>query len=163
MTSSPARKQILFALRCVLRPIVRILIRAGIRFDEFSELARGAYVESAVRDGIEGTPTRDRIALTTGVTRQQVDFYIENEGVLPVAQPTLVRVAVEVLHKWHTDSKYLAVDGTTLDLKFESASERSLSELIRQVDATVAPGIVLEELLRAAAINCPDEEHFRPL
>jgi hypothetical protein len=165
MTSSDARKQLLYALRCVLRPIVRILIRAGIRFDEFSELARGVYVESAVRDGIEnvGTPSRDRVVLTTGVTRQQVDFYVENEGALPVPQPTLVRVAVEVLHKWHTDSKYLAIDGTPLDLRFESASEPSLSELIRQVDATVAPGIVLEELLRAGSINCPDEMHFRPL
>ncbi|MGH8303146.1 MAG: DUF6502 family protein, partial [Steroidobacteraceae bacterium] len=67
MTSSGARKQLLYALRCVLRPIVRILIRAGIRFDEFAELARGVYVESAVRDGIEhaGTPSRERIALAT--------------------------------------------------------------------------------------------------
>ncbi len=165
MTSSDARKQLLYALRRVLRPIVRILIRAGIRFDEFSELARGAYVESAVRDGIEDTrtPSRDRIVLATGVTRQQVDFYVANEGELPVAQPTLVRVAVEVLHKWHKDSKYLAADGTPLDLKFESSSGRSLSELIGQVDPAVAPGIVLEELLRAGAISCLDEMHFRPL
>ncbi|HEV7137924.1 MAG TPA: DUF6502 family protein [Steroidobacteraceae bacterium] len=165
MTSRDYRKPLLYALRCVLRPIIRILIRAGVRFDEFSELARGVYVESAIRDGIEhvGTLSRDRIVMATGVARQQVDFYIENEAALPVAQPTLVRVAVEVLHKWHKDSKYQASDGTPFDLKFESPSERSLSELIRQVDPTVAPGIVLEELLRAGAINCPDDMHFRPL
>ena len=53
MTSSDARKQLLYALRQVLRPIVRILIRAGIRFDELSELARGVYIESAIRDGVD--------------------------------------------------------------------------------------------------------------
>ncbi|MDE2262842.1 MAG: hypothetical protein KGL45_09990, partial [Gammaproteobacteria bacterium] len=87
MTSSDARKQLLYALRCVLRPIIRILIRAGIRFDEFSEVARGVYIESAIRDGVDhaGALTRERVAMATGVTRQQVDYYIENEGALPVA------------------------------------------------------------------------------
>lgn len=165
MTSSDARKQLLYALRQVLRPIVRILIRAGIRFDEFSELARGVYIESAIRDGIEraGSPTRERIALATGVTRQQVDHYIENEGELPVAEPTLARVAVQVLHKWHKDSQYLAPDGTPVELEFAASSERSLSGLIKEIDPEVGPGMVLAELLRAGALSCADEMHFRPL
>ncbi len=100
MTSSDARKHLLYALRQVLRPIVRILIRAGIRFDELSELARGVYIESAIRDGVDrgGTPTRERIALATGVTRQQVDHYVENEGELPVAEPTQTASARENSH-----------------------------------------------------------------
>lgn len=165
MTSSDARKQLLYALRRVLRPIVRILIPAGIRFDEFSELARAVYVESAIRDGVDhaGTPTRERIAVATGVTLQQVNHYIENERDLPVAEPTLVRVAVEVLHKWHKDSQYLASDGTPIELEFEAASARSLSELIREIDPRVAPGMVLAELLRAGAVTSTDETHFRPL
>ena len=69
MTSIEARKQLLYALRRVLRPIVRLLIRAGVRFDEFADLARGVYVESAIRDGTNnyfGTPTRERIAVVAG-------------------------------------------------------------------------------------------------
>jgi Family of unknown function (DUF6502) len=164
MTSSHARKQLLYALRQVLRPIVRILIRAGIRFDELSELARGVYIESAIRDGIDraGPATRERIALATGVTRQQVDHYIENEGELPVAEPTLARVAVQVLQKWHKDSHYLTADGTPIELEFE-ASARSVSGLVREVDPNVGPGMVLAELLRAGAVCSADEIHFRPL
>lgn len=165
MTSSDARKRLLFALRQVLRPIVRILIRAGIRFDELSELARGAYIESAIRDGVDraGTPTRERIALATGVTRQQVDHYIENEGELPVAEPTLARVAVQVLQKWHKDPDYLAADGTPSELEFESSSARSLSGLMKEIDPKVGPGMVLAELLRAGAVRYSDEMRFRPL
>jgi len=165
MTSSDARKQLLYALRRVLRPIVRILIRAGIRFDEFSELARAVYIESAIRDGVDhgGTPSRERVAIATGVTRQQVDYYIENEGELPVAEPTLARVAVEVLHKWYKDSKYLATDGTPIELEFEAEADRSLSGLIREIDPKVGAGMVLAELLRAGAVASADEIHFRPL
>lgn len=49
MTSSGARKQLLYALRPVPRPIVRTPIRAGVRCDEFAEPARGLCVESAIQ------------------------------------------------------------------------------------------------------------------
>lgn len=165
MTSSDARKHLLYALRCILRPIIRVLIRAGIRFDEFSELARGVYIESAIRDGVDylGTPTRDRVALATGVSHQQVDYYVENEWVLPVAEPTPARVAVEVLHKWHKDSRYLTDDGTPIELEFGLSSRRSFSGLVMDVDPSVGPGLVLAELLRAGAITCSDDTRFRPL
>ena len=165
MTSSAARKQLLYALRRVLRPIVRILLRAGIRFDEFSELARGVYVESAVRDGINygGTPSRERIAIATGVTRQQVDHYIENEGELPFAEPTLARVAVEVLHTWHTDSQFLGPYGVPLELEFEGASGRDFRSLVSNADPKVSAGLVLDELLRVGSVVYSGERHFRTI
>jgi hypothetical protein len=165
MTSRDARKHLLYALRQVLRPIVRILIRAGIRFDELSELARGVYIESAIRDGVDrgGTPTRERIALATGVTQQQVDHYIENEGELPVAEPTLARVAAQVLQKWHKDSDYLTADDTPSELEFEASSARSFSRLVRELDPAVNPGMVLAELLRAGAVSYGDEMRLRPV
>ena len=165
MASSGARKQLLYALRCVLRPIVRILIRAGIRFDEFAELARGAYIESAVRDGVDraGTPTRERIVRATGLTRQQVDYYIDNERALPVAEPTLARVAVEVLQRWHKDPRYISSEGTPLELEFETSPGPSLSRLVKEVDPKVGAGLVLAELLRAGAVACTGEAGFRVL
>ena len=165
MTSSAARKQLFYALRRVLRPIVQILIRAGIRFDEFSELARGVYIESAIRDGIDhaGTPTRERVAIAIGVTRQQLDHYIENEGDLPVAEPTLVRVAVEVLHKWHTDSQYLGPFGVPLELEFEGGSTRNFRSLVSNIDPNVSAGLVLDELLRAGSVVSSGDSYFRTI
>ena len=165
MTSIEARKQLLYALRRVLRPIIQILIRAGIRFDEFSELVRGVYIESAIRDGIEhaGIPTRERIALATGVTRQQVDHYVENEGDLPVAAPTLARVAVEVLHRWHTDSHYLGPYGVPLELEFEGEHAPTFRSLVANVDRNVSAGLVLDELLRAGSVIYSGEAHFRTI
>ena len=161
--TSTSGKQLMYALRQVLRPIVRILIRAGIRFDEFAELARGVYVESAIRDGLDHTSslTRTRISVVTGVTRQQVNHYIDNDGALPSASPTLAGVLVEVLQKWHTDPQYVGPYGIPLELEFEVSSGRSFRSLVAMVDAKASPGIVLEELLRVGSVTYSGEKHFR--
>lgn len=165
MSSSETRKQLLYALRRVLRPIVRILIRAGIRFDEFAELARGVYVETAVRDGIEHSaiPTRERIAVVTGLTRQQVDYYIDNEGALPLADPTLATALVEILQKWHTDSQYVGPYGIPLELEFDSPPGRCFRSLVALVDRRISAGIALEELLRVGSVTRAGEKHFRAI
>jgi Family of unknown function (DUF6502) len=161
--TSTSGKQLLYALRRVLRPIVRILIRAGIRFDEFAELARGVYVESAIRDGLDHASnlTRARISVVTGVTRQQVNYYIDHDGALPSASPTLAGVLVEVLQKWHTDPLYVGPYGIPLELEFEVSSGRSFRGLVSMVDAKASPGIVLEELLRVGSVTYSGEKHFR--
>jgi hypothetical protein len=165
MSSSETRKQLLYALRRILRPIVRILIRAGIRFDEFAELARGVYVETAVRDGIEhaAIPTRERVAVVTGVTRHQVDYYIDNEGALPLADPTLATVLVEILAKWHTDSQYVGPYGIPLELEFDSPASRCFRSLVAMVDRRISAGMALEELLRVGSVTRAGEKHFRAI
>lgn len=163
MTSIEARKQLLYALRRVLRPIVRLLIRAGVRFDEFADLARGVYVESAIRDGANhfGTPTRERIAVLAGVTRHQVDYYIDNEGALPSADPTMAAVLLEVLQKWHTDPQYVGPYGIPLELEFEAATGRNVRSLVAMVDSKANPGLILEELIRVGSVVYSGEKHFR--
>jgi hypothetical protein len=163
VTSIEARKQLLYALRRVLRPIVRLLIRAGVRFDEFADLARGVYVESAIRDGTShfGTPTRERIAVVAGVTRQQVDYYIDNDGALPSADPTMAAVLLEVLQKWHTDPQYVGPYGIPLELEFEVPFGRSVRSLVAMVDRKASPGLILEELIRVGSVIYSGEKHFR--
>jgi hypothetical protein len=163
MPSRDARKQLLYALRRFLRPIIRILVRADIRFDEFLELARGVYVESAIRDGVDhmGTPVRERVSLATGVTRQQIDYYIENEGALPTADPTLRHVVTEVLHTWHTHPRYQGPYGIPIELEFDKSYAPSFSDLVSMVDPNARPGLVLDALLRAGSVAHSGEKHIR--
>jgi hypothetical protein len=162
--TSASRAQLLHALRRVLRPVIKVLIRAGIRFDEFSELARGVYVESALRDGIDhvAKPTRARLSMATGVSRHQVDYYIENEGALPSADPTLTNILTEVLQKWHTDPQYVGPYGIPLELEFEvPGGGRCIRNLVSMVDPKVSPGIVLEELISVGSVVYSGEKYFR--
>lgn len=162
--ATSSRDQLLYALRRVLRPIVRVLIRAGIRFDEFAELVRGVFVETAIRDELDSvnTPTRARVSVVTGVSKQQVDYYIDNKDAIPAAKPTLASIMVEVLQKWHTEPQYVGPYGIPLELEFEDESGgRSFRTLVSLVDATVSPGVVLEELLKVGSVTYSGEQHFR--
>jgi hypothetical protein len=162
-SSSPTRDQLLHAVTRILRPIVKALIRTGVRFDEFAELARGVYVESALRDGVNqaARPTRARVSIMTGLTRQQVDYYVDNDGVMPAANPTLANTLIEVLQKWHTDPQYVGPYGIPLELEFDVPATRSIKGLVAMVDKAVSPGIVLEELIRIGSVTYSGERHYR--
>jgi hypothetical protein len=140
------------------------LIRIGISYQEFADLARGVYIESVIRDrkGPAFIPARDRVALMTGLTHQQIDYYLENE-VLPTVRPTLALVIPEVLHRWHTDPHYLGPYGIPIELEFDLPLDRSFKSLVAQVDPTASAGLVLEDLLQAGCVVHSGEKHFRAI
>jgi hypothetical protein len=161
--SIDARPHFLQALRRVLRPIIRLMIRSGIRYDEFIDVARGAYVESAIRDGIGTTanPTREQIAWATGIDRQRVDHYIDDDGALPAARVTMNRVVIEVLHKWHTDPKYLDTQGTPVELDLTETGTHGFGSLVAEINPEVDPASVLERLLQAKTVVYSSENQLR--
>jgi Family of unknown function (DUF6502) len=163
--SSDARRQLLYAVRKVLGPIVRLLIRIGISYQEFADLARGVYVESAIKDRIGPSfiPTRERVAIMTGLSPQQIDYYVENDDALPKSRPSLARVIPEILHTWHTDPHYIGPYGIPIELEFDSPPGRSFKSLVAQVDPTASAGLALEDLLQAGCVVHSGERHYRAI
>ncbi len=163
MNSGDTTKLLLHALRRALRPVTRMLIRAGIRYEEFTDVAQSIYVESAIRDSDHHgvLPSRERIAALTRLTRHQVDYYVDNERALATAAPTLTGTLLEVLHKWHTNGDYVGPYGIALDLEFDTPSDRCFRSLVALVDPKVNPHAVLDELRRAGAIMQTGDKHFR--
>jgi len=161
--SNSSRDHLLYAYRRVLRPLVRILIRSGVRYDEFLELVRGVYVESAIRDGIgDGIkPTRAKVSLSTGVPRRDVDRFIDHDGALPVAPKTLTKILSEVLNKWHTDPLFVGPYGIPLELEVRSNRNRSFAELVATINSQVSVQDVLEELVRLKAVIWSGDTHLR--
>ncbi len=152
------------ALQRVLRPLSRLLIRFGIRFDEFAAIAKATYVESAVRDCEHPTfPSRGRIAALTGLTLRQVDRCIDDGADIPAVDETLRALLVEVLHKWHTVPEYGGPYGIPLELEFSTPRDRCFCSLVALVDATANPNLVLGELLRSGAVLRAGEKRFRPM
>lgn len=163
MNSSDLRGYLADALRRALRPIARLLIGAGIRFDEFAYLARGVYVETAIRGHSEtaGVPSRARIAALTGITRRRVDNYVDKEGALALADPTLMRVPAEVLQKWHSTPEYAGPYGIPLELEFDAPADRCIRSLVALVMPKADPRVALDELLNTGAVVPSGERHFR--
>jgi hypothetical protein len=158
-----SREHLLDTFRRVLRPLIRILVRAGVRYDEFLELTRRVFVDTAVRDGLgQGIPlTRSRISVSTGVARRDVDRFIDNEDSIPGLGKSMTRTLMEVLHKWHTDPQFVGPYGIPLEIEMNSPKGRSFRELVHFVNPTVNPADALEELLRMKAVVLSGETHMR--
>lgn len=161
--ANSSRDQLLYAFRRVLRPLIRILVRSGVRYDEFLELVRGVYVETAVRDGLGdgGKPTRTKISISTGVPRRDVDRFIDNDGALPVAPKSLTATLSEILNKWHTDPHFVGPYGIPLELEVKGQKSRSFGELVAAVDPQAPVREVLEELIRLRTVVWSGDTHVR--
>lgn len=152
--SDTARAHLIHAFRKVLRPLVKILIRAGVRYDEFSEVIKGVFIESAIRDGLgrAGPLTRSRVSLVTGITRSDVDRFVDNESLLAPPPPTHATTLTEVLHLWNTDPRYLGPFGVPLEIDFDSTPGRCFLDLVNRVDADADAALILEELVRTGVV-----------
>ena len=64
----------LLALLKALMPIARLLMKCGVGYREFAEIAKCAFVDVATQDyGLRGRPTNiSRVAVMTGLTRKEV-------------------------------------------------------------------------------------------
>lgn len=142
------------AVRALLEPVVRILLRSGIPFAQFSALAKQAYVAVATRDfGLRGRPTNiSRVALLTGLTRRDVR---KQRQLIDEQQPEAggrVSNIARVLYYWHSDQAYVGEDGTPKPLPAEGA-EPSFESLYRNYGGGDVPATAaLKELLNSGTV-----------
>ena len=73
--------RLLAAFRFLLVPLVRILLRNGISFNEISEVLKGAYTRVATTDfAVPGRPmSYSRLSITTGIARRDFDRVLSEE------------------------------------------------------------------------------------
>ena len=147
------QKKILDAFFVVLRPIARILLRYGIGFREFAEVAKSAFVDVATTEyGIRGRPTNiSRVAVMTGLTRKEVRRIrdkIEGGDHAVVSKTTPMW---EVLHFWHSVDEFLDETGAPAPLPFQG-DYQSFSSLVRHFGGDIPPGAMRAELKRVGAV-----------
>jgi hypothetical protein len=159
-----ARAQLIFSFRKILKPMIRILLRAGIPYLEFREVLKGAYVEAAVRDGIrghQGPLTRSMLSDYTGVPLADVSRFIDDDALLAPPESTNATVITEVLHIWSTDQEYLGPYGLPLELDLEETPGKNLSTLIYRADPTANPNVVLRDMIENEIVKPVGERHYR--
>ena len=148
------QRQILDAFFVILRPITKILLRCGIGFREFAEVAKAAFVDVASSEyGLRGRPTNiSRVAVMTGLTRKEVrrirDKIESGEHSLVVKSTPLC----EVLHRWHAEDEFLGVTGQPKSLPF-SGNSGSFSSLVKRFGGDKPPGAMRTELKRVGALE----------
>jgi len=147
------QKKVLNAFQLVLRPIIKILLRYGIGYNEFAESVKMAYVDVGSADfGIRGRPTNiSRVAVMTGLTRKEVRRLrtrLESGEDSVAVKSTPI---TEILHRWHAENEFLDERGRPATLPF-GGDNGSFSSLVKKFGGDVPAGAMRTELDRVGAI-----------
>lgn len=163
--SNDVQLRLMLTVYACMRPLARVLMRSGITYKSFAEIAKVAFVHEALleSDTKGRTTNASRVAVRTGLSRKEVRRVSEGGRVPAGADgPTdpggpLARL----LHAWHFDPRFLDDEGSPRDLAFDEGVP-SFTDLVRSVAGDVPPGAVRAELLRGAAMMELDNGTFRP-
>lgn len=163
---SDLKQGLLAAYRRLMKPLVRILIRNGVAYGEFAEVAKTVYIDVASSDF--KVPHRKmsqaRIAILTGLTRKEVARLLsggKEDG--EELQSNRNRVT-RVLTGWHTDPDFTGPYGLPLELQFEGNRDTpTFQELVKRVSGDMAPRAMLDELLRIGAVIETDAGWYKVL
>jgi hypothetical protein len=154
MTAANA-SQVLAATRQWLKPAIHVLLRCGVTWKEFSELAKSAYVEVATEKfGKRGRLTNvSRTAVLTGLARREVR---KQRALQLKATPPLagyVTKASLVLSAWHQYPEYLDRNGKPALLRLDGEGATFATLLRRCGAGDIRPSTLLKELLSAGAVR----------
>ena len=142
----------------LLRPLIRILLRNGVSFGTFSDLAKWVFIDVATKEfAIEGRKQSDsRVSVITGLSRREVMRVRQ----LPKPDVTLSAEkhnrAARVLAAWRREKPFLDAEGNPAALPMEGPGP-TFSELVNRFSGNVPPRAILDELTRVGAVEALDD------
>jgi hypothetical protein len=158
MVQNVVRERILQALGHLLEPVVLLLLKNGISWNEFLEIARAKFVDVATRRfGIRGRPTNiSRVAILTGQDRREVSR-LRRQFAKPM-QPRAVCKPTQVLDGWHRDEDFLDAAGRPRDLKIDG-EQATFEALVRRHAPSIPHVAMLKQLRLVGAVqDLPDDK-----
>jgi hypothetical protein len=154
--------RLLRSVYACIRPLARLLIRSGVTYKTFGEVAKAAFVHEAMLESdSKGRLTNtSRVAVRTGLSRKEVRR-ICDAGIAQKVRVDHFGPPARVLDVWHSDPRFVDATGTPRDMPFEGEMP-SFSDVVRAAGGDVPPGAVRAELIRASAVVELDNDHLRP-
>lgn len=142
-----------WAIRTLLRPLVRILLRNGMPFRAFAEHAKKAYVDAAMQElALEDRkPSLARASVITGLTRKEVSRLAAQEAPDPGTTERYNRAA-RVVSGWVRDRRYHDARGRPASLPLEGG-RASFADVVKRYSGDMPARAVLDELLRVGAVR----------
>jgi hypothetical protein len=159
-TEDTTKGKTLSACRRLLAPVARLLLRSGITWREFSEVAKSVFVQVATDEfGIRGRPTNlSRVAILTGINRREVarQRALVELDAEQVQAPLFLNAAQRLLSGWHQDPDYVDSEGMARPIALDGPAP-SFVDLCARYSGDLPFSALLKELRSVGAVrNDPD-------
>ena len=149
----------------LLKPLVRILLRNGVPYGAFTDIAKQVFVDVAMSEfGVPGKKqTNSRVSTITGISRKEIQRLIsddtESDDSDMVAR---YNRAARVVYGWVHNAKYTDEKGQTAVLPFEGEGA-TFGTLVKAYSGDVPPRAILDELLRVGVVEKTEQGGIRLL
>ncbi|MGC2517561.1 MAG: DUF6502 family protein [Burkholderiales bacterium] len=152
------------AVMRLLRPLVRLLLRHGVAYDAFADLAERVYVDIAMDEfGIPGRKqTVSRVSILTGLTRKEVARLQALRPAQDNAAQERYHRAARVVAGWVRDADFAGNDGEPAVLPVQDGAS-SFAALVRRYSGDMPVRAVLDELVRVGAVARESDGRVRLL
>jgi len=146
-------KAISAAILRLLRPLIRVLLRNGISYGTFADLAKWIFVDVAAKEfAVPGRKqSHSRISVLTGLSRKEVARVKGIAAPSDAVEDRQYNRASRVIAGWLRDRRFNLTDGSCAPLPFDG--EASFSELVRTYSGDMTARAILDELLRVGAVD----------
>lgn len=137
-------------IRQLLRPVVKLCLKRGVKFQEFGEIARHVFIDCAdeelTNDGYEVNVSR--LSLATGLQRRDVTrLWDENAEVKGNAG-----VLFKVIGQWRADKRFAEKNEKPKPLSYKGL-ESDFAQLVRSISQDLNVYTVLFELERLGLVE----------
>jgi hypothetical protein len=158
MTETPALSRALDqAVARLLRPLCRLMLRHGMAFGAFMDLAKRTYVDVAMSEfNLPGKkPTISRVAILSGLTRKEVQRLVAEQGGEAAEGGERYNRASRVLTGWIRDPEFCSPRGLPRPLEVDG--EKGFAALVHRHSGDMPVRAVLDELVRVGAVQRLDD------
>jgi hypothetical protein len=147
-------KPLYTAIIKLLRPLAKILLRNGVSYGTFADLAKWVFVDVATKEFVikNRKQSTSRISVITGLSRREV------MRVRKLPKPDITdsiekhNRAARVIAAWRRESEFLDTDGKPAPLPLDGDGT-TFSELVKRFSGNMPPRAVLDELINVEAVS----------
>jgi hypothetical protein len=142
----------------LLRPLVRVLLRHGMAYGTFAELARKAYVEEGFAlSGESGKrATVSSVSALTGLTRKETKRLRELRLVDDEASSQRYSRAIRVISGWTGDPRFQTAAGEPAVLPMDGKTA-SFSTLVKEFSGDIPPAAMLSVLESSGTVAVTEQ------
>jgi hypothetical protein len=164
------KSSLLVAFRYLLKPLVRMALKNGVLFPEFSMALKQAYLDVARRQNRAAgiAVTGEGMFVMTGIAAAEAESVLR-ANVAPSLDVDAELPLPRVLNAWHTDKRFTGPYGVLRDLEFspsvstQPGQSDSFTDLVYAYFPEISPKALLDELLRLELVKDVGNGFYRAM